>query len=771
MLHQNRSRPLHPGIVLLASIILGAPTSHAQSRQADILTAEEAFGHGVFPAADLPANLRLTPSQQWRLHNAAVPVFRLGPIDTNAVLAEDAERLEMNPRGPFRVSIGRDVALALVNGEWFDVPGGRLWMTDLQADGAFGVRIHFFGVNLPAGASLSVHSPDYPQQPANFFDEPQGPLAAGEFWTPTVAGPRARIEYFVPADQLNRAAHEIPFVVDQIQHVYRDIFELQPDPDGGIAGGTCFNVPACFPDWTNLRLAVGRIDFIEGGSGFQCSGSLLATTTNDQTPYFLTANHCIDSNAVANTAVVQWRFEKPLCGSPTPTMGPVSNICSLVTTFFSSDTTLLMVEGAVPNLTGPGVYWAGWTNAQPPSETAAACLHHPGGSWMRLSFANKLDTPNCFGSGLNFILSDWTSGVTQPGSSGSGFFRVDTQQLFGTLTCGFSSCETPTNDDSFGRFDRAFSAGAFSNFLNAGSDDNFENNDVCANAALIAQGTFNNLVVKNLDEDWYRITIPSTGQLNVNLTFANASGDIDMQLFQGCAGPMVAEVITSNSNESLSYINAGASAEFFLRLYLKSDTRATYNMSVDVPLANNNCAQALVVGPGSWPFSNVGSSTDGPNEPNLCNFNGYTQLDRDVWFRFLATCNGTVTISLCGATYNSKLAVYIGCPAMPDLALYCNDDSCDNDPSITFTNTTATLYRVRIGGFQGQQGTGTMLITCVEAPLCPADITGNNAVDIDDLLAVINEWGNAGGPADINQSGAVDIDDLLAVINAWGPCE
>jgi hypothetical protein len=54
---------------------------------------------------------------------------------------------------------------------------------------------------------------------------------------------------------------------------------------------------------------------------------------------------------------------------------------------------------------------------------------------------------------------------------------------------------------------------------------------------------------------------------------------------------------------------------------------------------------------------------------------------------------------------------------------------------------------------------------------CPGDITGNTIVNIDDLLAVINAWGQgAGSPGDVNNNGIVNIDDLLAVINAWGAC-
>jgi hypothetical protein len=54
---------------------------------------------------------------------------------------------------------------------------------------------------------------------------------------------------------------------------------------------------------------------------------------------------------------------------------------------------------------------------------------------------------------------------------------------------------------------------------------------------------------------------------------------------------------------------------------------------------------------------------------------------------------------------------------------------------------------------------------------CLADVANDDfQVNIDDLLAVINSWGQSGGIGDINRSGLVNIDDLLAVINGWGPC-
>jgi hypothetical protein len=57
-------------------------------------------------------------------------------------------------------------------------------------------------------------------------------------------------------------------------------------------------------------------------------------------------------------------------------------------------------------------------------------------------------------------------------------------------------------------------------------------------------------------------------------------------------------------------------------------------------------------------------------------------------------------------------------------------------------------------------------------PPCPGDTDGNGQVDVDDLTAVILDWGTDGSQfnGDVDGSGIVDVDDLTAVILAWGPC-
>ncbi len=53
---------------------------------------------------------------------------------------------------------------------------------------------------------------------------------------------------------------------------------------------------------------------------------------------------------------------------------------------------------------------------------------------------------------------------------------------------------------------------------------------------------------------------------------------------------------------------------------------------------------------------------------------------------------------------------------------------------------------------------------------CPADVNGDGEVNVNDLLAIIAEWGASGGSSDVDGNGTVDVSDLLAVIAAWGGC-
>lgn len=57
-------------------------------------------------------------------------------------------------------------------------------------------------------------------------------------------------------------------------------------------------------------------------------------------------------------------------------------------------------------------------------------------------------------------------------------------------------------------------------------------------------------------------------------------------------------------------------------------------------------------------------------------------------------------------------------------------------------------------------------------PLCTADVTGDDEVNVSDLLDLLAAWGfcTAPCPEDINGSGTVNVTDLLDLLAGWGPC-
>jgi len=197
---------------------------------------------------------------------------------------------------------------------------------------------------------------------------------------------------------------------------------------------------------------------------------------------------------------------------------------------------------------------------------------------------------------------------------------------------------------------------------------------------------------------------------------------------------------------------------------------------------NNNCASGTIVSAGTHVLSTVNATTDGPDETVACFLNGASQIQNDVWFRYLAQCTGIATVSTCGATFDTKIAVYgSACPTVAGSTIACSDDgTCGNAAEVTFPVTSGQIYRLRIGSASGATGTGSVVITCTVPAACPTDIApqgGDDVVNVQDLLAVIGAWGPCANPndcpADVAPAGGddiVNVQDLLAVIGAWGPC-
>lgn len=228
---------------------------------------------------------------------------------------------------------------------------------------------------------------------------------------------------------------------------------MLPSTQAGLKEGSCHNDVSCYADWANEAAAVARISFIEHGNTYLCSGCLLAAAVQSSAEYFLTANHCIPNQTVASTIEFFWLYQTSSCDGPAPSLSDVPHTSGsdLLAGSPATDFSFLRLKRAAPG----GVSFLGWSLDGPADNETLTCIHHPDGSFERISFGHPYD------SDPEFWAVQWFSGVTEGGSSGSPLLNAS-HQVIGQLNGGFdgagSSCDDPAAPDQFGRFDVGFNA-------------------------------------------------------------------------------------------------------------------------------------------------------------------------------------------------------------------------------------------------------------------------------------------------------------------------
>jgi hypothetical protein len=137
-----------------------------------------------------------------------------------------------------------------------------------------------------------------------------------------------------------------------------------------------------------------------------------------------------------------------------------------------------------------------------------------------------------------------------------------------------------------------------------------------------------------------------------------------------------------------------------------SHTRAVQCGDIPDPPANDECANATVIGDGVHPFSTVGATGV---DLTSCTTNDFA----DVWFEYVATCTGLATASTCDdASFDTSLSVWDACGGNE---LGCNDDGagCTGfTSSLSFPVTSGTSYWIRVSGYNGAMGTGNLTVSC-----------------------------------------------------------
>ncbi|MBL9030947.1 MAG: hypothetical protein JNM80_04470 [Phycisphaerae bacterium] len=200
------------------------------------------------------------------------------------------------------------------------------------------------------------------------------------------------------------------------------------------------------------------------------------------------------------------------------------------------------------------------------------------------------------------------------------------------------------------------------------------------------------------------------------------------------------------------------------------------NFTITAPVGppNNQCASATAVGNGSFPFTTVGATTDGPAEITCGFCCGDAQVNQDVWYTYTASCTGTATASICSANYDSKIAIYqgAGCPVVNSTAIACDDDFCGTASQVSWAVTSGAVYKVRIGGFNTATGTGTLVLSC-GAPPCYANCDGSTIapiLNINDFTCFTNRFAAGDTYANCDSSTiapVLNVNDFTCFLNRF----
>jgi hypothetical protein len=361
-----------------------------------------------------------------------LPSVRYGAhIDVNkpGVTLEqlDARSITLEPN---QIGVNRNVEVSSnTRAQKFVNPdGSQIIALIIKSSGASGIGAHFRDFALADGEEVYVYGAAANSVVFGPFAD-KGPWGSGEFWSGTVDGDTVVIEFYKRTDE-----NEQGFKIFEISHILAELdwrlHSSEPDVLNCEVDASCYGGPE--------KNAVGRILFNDNGLKL-CTGTLLNNSAEDGTPYFLTANHCIDSQAVAQTVEVYWFYQTTSCNSGVLRNWVHSPLgANLLATQASNDFCLLRLLNNVPG----GVYFSGWTSVVQPLGTNVYGLHHPDGyipptvtSYLRRSTGNIMSTnENCLNL-VNGYAVRWTAGSAEPGSSGSGLWSSN-GYLVGVLSCG-----------------------------------------------------------------------------------------------------------------------------------------------------------------------------------------------------------------------------------------------------------------------------------------------------------------------------------------------
>jgi hypothetical protein len=225
---------------------------------------------------------------------------------------------------------------------------------------------------------------------------------------------------------------------------------------------------------------------------------------------------------------------------------------------------------------------------------------------------------------------------------------------------------------------------------------------------------------------WYRYTAAVTGDVTVRIEAIDDPFDTILAVYDGADCEPTEDALIEcnddfgNSLDSQITFLGIAGNEYLIEVGgLNEDDigQGTISVSSGAPPVsfNDDCQNAMSVGDvKALAFDTTDATFDGT---------GLCMISPNIWYCYTAPCTGRATISLCGSSFDTMLAVYDGCDCNPGQGdmIACNDDACDTQSEVTIDVVAGKQYLIEVGGYGSETGQGVLAISTS----CEADVASD----------------------------------------------